>query len=190
MAGSENLMLGSIPAQYQAQKKQAAQRRDILNQAWGDQRQTQDNTNAMLVKEGQAFSGDARQKAMDDQQAATLAQTQQDLASAGAGGEMFNLAGGGNVSSDFIKAKADKAISEGNRLTALAQEAAKVRAPGLLQSDEKQRQADVLGRTGSMWATTRNKTGAAREDAANVQEPWYGEAGRLATQIAMMAAMA
>lgn len=183
--GSVGMSLGLAPmAEVMGVGKQSKQRREILNQAYGDQRRSADAANGMVINEGANFQGATRQKAMDDQAAATLAQTQQDLAGASQG--IDTAAGGGNVSNDFVKAKADRALTEGSRLTALAQEAAKLRAPGLQQATERQRRTDLMDRTGAMWSSGRGMTNAALQDAERVQEPWYGTLGRLGQQVALM----
>lgn len=191
MSGAEPLILaaalGGTALEIQGQRQAAKERRSILNQAFDEQRRTTEKSAQMLADEGAKFSGDERQKAIDAQEAAVYGQTQQDLA--GAGGDMVGSATGGNVSSDFMKAKADKAITEGNRLTAIAKEAAKLRAPGMLVDSEKQRQADLMGRTGSMWNRTRNMVNAGVMDAQSVQEPGYAQLGRLAKQAAMIYAL-
>lgn len=181
------LYAGGTVADQMAKQKAEGERRSILNKAFEDNRRTTEKSAQMLADEGAKMTGDARQAAMADQEAAAYAQTQKDLS--GAGGDLVGSATGGNVSSDFMKAKADKALSEGNRLTAIAKEAAKVRSPGDIMMTERQRQADLLGRTGSMWGRAKNMTGAAIEDAQAVREPWYGTAGKIAKQAAMMYAM-
>lgn len=175
-------------AEYQGQQDKARKQRGILNEAFQDQKKATDKATALVVDEAGKLNGDARQQAMVDQEAQAFAQTQKDLA--GAGGDIVASDTSGNVSSDFVKAKADKAVSEGNRLTAIAREAAKLRAPGQVTSDDKMRQADLMSRTGSMWGTTRNKSQAATLDAQSVQDPWYGTAGKIAKEAAMMYMMA
>lgn len=189
MSGAGNLLAfaGGLGPGMQHMGQKAAQReqRDILNRAFEDQRNTADKTTAGVVGEAQSLSGEARKAAMNAQEAAVYGQTQQDLA--GAGGDMVGSETGGNVSADFMKAKADKTISEGNRLTAIAREAAKLRAPGQLTTEEAQRQADLMARNGSMWGSTRNRARAATQDANAVQMPWYGQLGQGITQASTMA---
>lgn len=184
MSGAEDLLYfagGLGPGMQQmGVSKMKRERRDILNQAFDEQRNATDKANSEILGEAKSLSGEARKAAMDAQESAAYDQTQQDLA--GAGGDIVGSDTGGNVSSDFIKAKADKAITEGNRLTAIAREAAKLRAPGQLTTEEAQRQADLMARNGSMWGTVKNKTRAATLDAEGVQMPWYGQVGQIITQ--------
>lgn len=189
MSGAEAMWVAAAvaaagtAAEYQGQQDKARKQRGILNEAFQDQKKATDKASALVLDEANQLGGDARQQAMFDQEAQAFAQTQKDLA--GAGGDIVGSSTSGNVSSDFMKAKADKALSEGNRLTAIAREAAKLRAPGQMTADEKQRQADLMSRTGSMWGTTRNKSQAATLDAQSVQDPWYGTAGKIAKAAAM-----
>lgn len=161
--------------------------RDIMNAAYQNQKQTLDKTTGMLQSEGQNMQGDARMHTMDSNEAAALAQTQSDLNGSGAA-EGIDVAGdGGNVSSDFLKARADRALSEGNRMTALAREAAKIRAPGLTQAGDKMRTADLMSRTGSMWSSTRAAHEAAMRDAQGVGPTAIDQFGNLAKTAAMLA---
>jgi len=189
MSGAEDLLYfagGLGPGmQNLGAKKQQRDRRDILNQAYQEQSDATSKSAADLVSEANQMSGGARKDAMSAQEDAVYAQTQQDLA--GAGGDLVGSDTGGNVSSDFMKAKADKALEEGNRLTAIAREAAKLRAPGQLTADESQRRADLLARNGSMWGTVKNNTRAATLDAEGVQMPWYGQLGQIITQAGQQA---
>lgn len=189
MSGAGNLLAfagGLGPGMQQLGAKAAErERRDILNRAFDDQRNSMDQSTASILGEAKTLSGEARKAAMDAQEVAAYGQTQQDLG--GAGGDMVGSETGGNVSADFMAAKADKAISEGNRLTAIAREAAKLRAPGQLTTEEAQRQADLMARNGSMWGSTKNRTRAAMQDAEAVQMPWYGQAGQMITGASMQA---
>lgn len=193
MSGADELLYfaggGLGPGMQQAgTNKVKRERRQILNQAFDEQRNATDKSTASIVGEAASLSGDARRAAMDAQEAAVYDQTRMDLDSAD--GDMMGSDTGGNVSSDFMKAKADKAITEGNRLTAIAREAAKLRAPGLMNDEEKRRQADLMSRTGSMWGTVKNRTNAAMQDAEAVQMPWYGQLGQVITQASTAAARA
>lgn len=175
-------------AEYQGEQKKASTQRNILNQAFQDQKKATDKATTLVLDEAGQLNGENRERAMIDQEAQAFEQTQKDLA--GAGGDIVSSDTSGNVSSDFVKAKADKALTEGNRLTAIAKEAAKLRAPGQVTSADKMRQADLMSRTGSMWSTTRNKNQASALDAQSVQTPWYGTAGKIAKEAAMMYMMA
>ncbi len=160
-----------------AQHQQASERRDILNAQAEKTHQAEDKSQQLVAKEGTNYQGDARAAAMQQQQQATMAQSQKDL---GVAPTIINGAGdAGNVSSDYLTAKADTALSEGNRLTAIAREMSKTRAPGQLQTAEGLRRANLAGSLQDLWSTARNGANAAEMDAQNVTEPWWGTAGKL-----------
>jgi hypothetical protein len=83
-------------------------------------------------RRGQAVRARRAPAALEGQQQATFDQAQKDL---GTAPTIIEGAGdGGNVSSDYLNAKADTALTEGNRLTAIARELSKTRAPGQLMT--------------------------------------------------------
>lgn len=181
------LMAAGTAANIAGQRQQQREQRSILNRALEDTAKTQKQGSQAVLEEAQKLSPQARQEALAQQEAQTYAQAQQDLAGrvdAGGTGAIIDTAGNaGNVSQDFARAKADKAISEGNRLMDVAREAAKVRAPsGVLQA-EGQRFADLTGRLGSLYGTNRNMAQAAQLDAQNVDEPTWGKLGKLAATV-------
>lgn len=168
----------SVYGQHQA----ANERSDILNKQLTRTAKTQDQANAMITGEGKQYAPDARSAALADQQAATYAQEQKDL---GATPSIIDTAGdAGNVSSDFLTAKADKAASEGERLTSIARELSKTRAPGQLMTTEGLRRADLGGNLSSIWGSSKADAGAAKLDAESVQDPWYADLGKIAAAAA------
>lgn len=173
-------------AEYSAEKSAAGDRRDILNRAFAKTQETTDRATNMVTQEGAKMTGANRMQAMADQEAAAFGQAQQDMTQTGAGGSTIDTAGdGGNVSADFMRAKTDSALTEGNRMTAIARELAKTRAPGSMVQDETLRRADLAGKTGSMFGTARNMSQAATMDAQDVTAPWYGQVGKLAKMAAL-----
>jgi hypothetical protein len=123
-----------------------------------------------------------RQQGLQQAEDKTLAQTQADLQ--GAGGATINAAAdAGNVSDDFLKTKAARAIEETTRLSDQAREAAKVRAPGQLQMDDSLSMARLAGSLQDLWGTTKNLAGANGMDAQSVQAPGYGQLGRVASAV-------
>lgn len=166
-----------------AERNANKERRGILNRAMERTSAAQDKAASQLVAEGQNFSGEKRLEATQEQEQAALAQALADVGGTaqGAGAQVIDTAGdAGAVSGDFMRAKADRAISEGDRLTAVARELSKVRAPGRLQNEEGHRRASLLGEIGSEGSTTRNLANADSMDAQNVQAPWWGQLGKLA----------
>jgi len=170
--------IGGTAASMYGQQQQADDRRDILNKQYEKTQQAEEQSAKMVNKEGENFQGDTRAAALGAQQQATLAQSQKDLGSAPT---IIDGAGdAGAVSNDYLTAKADKALSEGTRLSAIAQEMAKTRGVGQLQQSEGLRRADLAGSLQDLWQTQRNATTAAQNDADGVQEPWWGQVGKIA----------
>lgn len=183
-AGTGLEMMG----QRNAEKKQ----RGIINRALERTAQTQDTAAQRVLAEGANYG----QKRLDDvaaQEQTAMAQALKDIGAqdqSGAGASVIDTAGdGGAVSGDFLKAKADRAISEGNRLTSVARELAKVRAPGQQMTAEGMRRANLTDQLGSAASSNRAMTQAAGMDAESVDVPWWGKAGSLAKQVGMIAGM-
>ena len=134
--------------------------------------------------------GQQRLDALQQQEQSAIAQALRDVGGSseqGAGAAIIDTAGGeGAVSGDFIRAKADRAVQEGDRLTAVARELAKVRAPGNLVNEEGLRRADLTERIGSSGATNRAHAQAASLDAENVEAPFWGQLGKMAAQAGAM----
>lgn len=173
------LSVGGTGASIVAQQQQQQQRRDIANKQLQRTAADQAKTDALVNKEGVQYAPDARSAALDAQQGATFAQSQKDLGSAPT---IINGAGdAGNVSSDYLAAKTNTALSEGNRLTAIARELAKARAPNQLTQAEAIRRANLSGDLSSIWGSDRASANAANLDAQNVEEPLYGSLGKIAS---------
>jgi hypothetical protein len=181
------IMAVGTAAKLASDRNASKEKRSILNKAMERNNEAQQKANAQLVDEASNYSGEKRNAAIQAQQDATYAQSLKDIGmdQAGAGGANIDTAGSeGNVSGDFLKAKADRTISEGNRITDVARELAKVRAPGQQSLTDNMRLADVQGTINSSASTTRNLARAAELDAQNVQPSWWGKLGGLAAQAA------
>lgn len=190
MSGAEPLALaalaGGTTLDYMGQRQAARERRDILNRSFRGTQEATDRATRLVADEGANYNGATRQQAMQEQEASNLARELQDLQSTGATGANVSTVGDtGAVSGDFVRAKADKALSEGTRMTAIARELAKTRAPGQLTTNEALRRADVGQKTGSIFGTAQNMANAYNLDAQSVQEPWWGTAGKLARTAAL-----
>lgn len=184
---------GTAASMY-GDKVAADERRSILNKAFRRTEESQDKTNKQVLDEGAKLTGQQRMADMQAQADANVLQSTQDLKGGAAmdaqGNAIIDTAGSdGNVSSDYVKAKADKALGEGERLSSIARELAKVRAPGQVATTESQRRADMTSGLNSMWSSTRNLNSADTLDAQNVDSPWWGKLGKVA-QMVGMAAMA
>ncbi len=174
---------GGTLLQMSAQQDAADQKRSTLNRQLERDDQAQKKAIGLVQQEGQNYGIDERLKAMQGQEDQTYAQTQADIQ--GAGGAQVNTAGdAGSVSEDFLKGKAERAITEGTRLTSIAREAAKARAPTGLMSDDALRRAGLAGNLQNVWGTNSNMARATGTDADGVQEPGYGALGSIASAIA------
>lgn len=179
LAGTGAQMIGA----RQQQKKQRA----ILNRSMDETNKTQREASAQVLDEAKKFTPEDRMQSMRDAEQSAFSQAQQDVG----GGAAANIpTAAGNVSDAYVKSAADKAISEGNRLTAIAREAAKVRAPGSMQNAEGLRRAQLTGDLGSRWSRTRNMANAAQMDAQSVEAPWYSDLGKIASAVGSAALMA
>ncbi len=164
-----------------AQKQQEDQRRVLNRQFERDDEAAAKSTQEALM-EGQRYAQPAREQALQEAEDQTYAQTQADLQ--GAGGATINAAGdAGNVSEDFLKTKAARAIEETTRLSDAAREAAKARAPGQLQMDDRLSMARMAGDLGSLWGTTKNMATANGMEAQSVEQPGYGNLGKVASAV-------
>lgn len=174
------LMLAGTAMQMQAAKEQRDDRRSMLNrQLERDDAATTKAIDLVQDESGQ-YTVPNRQQAMQEQEQKTYDQIQADME--GAGGANVNTASdAGAVSEDFIKSKAARAVDEGNRLTAVAREAAKSRAPGQLMSEDAMRRAGMAGNLQNLWGTNKNMGRATGIDAEGVQAPAYGALGALAS---------
>ncbi|SHN40009.1 hypothetical protein [Rhizobacter sp. OV335] len=178
------LLAAGTYAKMRGDKAAANDRRDILNRSLQRTQATSDDAARQVVAEGQQFTPDARAAAMQGQENAAFQRAQSDLSAGGAGGaggDVVDTAGGaGANSAAFVKAKADKAISEGNRITDIAREMARTRGTGDLLQSEGLRRADLVQRLGSAASSSRNMAQADQLDAQNVDTPLYGKLGGLA----------
>lgn len=174
---------GGTALQMSAQQDAADERRATLNRQLERDDQSQNKAIDLVQKEGQNYGMDERLKAMKGQEDQTYAQTQADMQ--GAGGSLVNTsADAGNVSEDFVRGKAERAVTEGSRLTSIAREAAKARAPSSMMSEDALRRAGMAGSLQNTWGANTNMARATGIDAQNVQEPGYGALGAIASSIA------
>ncbi len=175
------VMAAGTAAKALGDRQQQKQQRSILNRAMDQTARTQGATQQMIAGEGAKYGGEARAEALQGQEAAAMAQAQKDTQ-----GATLPQTTSGRVSGDYLRAQASKTASEGERLTAIAREAAALRAPGRLLQGEDMRRADVLGRVGNALSSDANMARAAQQDAAAVQAPIYGQLGGLAATIASL----
>ncbi len=181
------LALAGTGAQMIGARQQQKQQRRVLNRAMEETDRTQRQATTQVMDEAKKYTPESRMQAMQDAEQAAYSQAQSDVG----GGAAANIpTASGNVSADYLKAQADRALSEGSRLTSIAREAAKVRAPGSMQNAEALRRASLTGDLASRWSKNRNMSAAAQQDAASVEAPWYSDLGKIASAVGSAALMA
>lgn len=166
-----------------ADKRAAGDRRNILNRSMDRTVETQGKATDLVLNEAGKYSPDQRLADMKAQEDANYQQAQKDGAIPGA----VPGATQGQARAMSL-GDADKALAEGNRMTAIARELAKVRAPGQLGAKDSARRAEMAGETGSMWSNDRAQSNAAGLDAQSVSAPWWGTLGKVAQSAGMMMA--
>ncbi|ALV06704.1 hypothetical protein [Roseateles depolymerans] len=184
--GAAALLGGGAALNILGQRSAQRQQRSILNQAMERNNEAQQKATSQVLDEGANYGGEKRLDAISAQQDATYNQSLNDIGmgQGGNAGVTIDTAGtDGAVSGDFLKAKADKAISEGNRITQVARELAKVRAPGQQSLQDSMRRANLSGNLASNASSNQAMARAAQLDAQSVQTPWYGQLGKLASTL-------
>lgn len=173
---------GGALLQNQAARQQASDRRNTLNRQLARDEAATNKSIDLTQTEAKRYDPAARQQALAEQEGKTYEQAQADIA--GAGGAMIPTAGdAGNVSQDFITSKAQKAIDEGSRLTSIAREVAKSRAPIQLGGVDALSRANLAGNLQNTWGTNNNMARATGMDAQNIDEPGYGGLGSIASAV-------
>jgi hypothetical protein len=181
-------MVGGTLLQQQAAKQQGDEQRAELNKALERTSLTQKKANTAIGQEAAKLAPAARMATMQSQAAANDASSTADLQAAGAtdggGNAIIDTSGDhGAVSKDFLAAKADRALTEGSRLTQIARQLAAARAPGQLQEQEGLDRADLGERLGDWWGTTKSLNDANATAAQNIEAPAYGTLGGIASQL-------
>jgi len=182
------IMVGGALMQQRAAQQQGDERRTQINQALARTSATQQKANTAIGAEAAKLAPAARIVNLQSQADADTNAANADLQAAGAtdgtGNAIIDTAGDhGAVSKDFLTAKADRALAEGSRLTSLARQVARARAPGQLQEQEGQNRADLSEQLGDMWGSARNLNDANQATAAGIELPGYGTLGALASQL-------
>jgi hypothetical protein len=173
-------MAGGTAAQMHGADKMEEEQKRILNRSMEETQKTQDQASADVAMEGANFSPEKRALDLAAQEQGAIQRAQADLS--GTEG-IVQSATKGNVSADFLKGKADKAISEGNRITDVVRESAKLRAPGQQMAEESIRRGALAGDLGSKWSSAGGMSRAAMLDAEGVEMPSIGQLGQIASMV-------
>jgi hypothetical protein len=183
------LMAGGTAAQAVGANQQAKQQRGILNRAFDKTQKVTQQGNADVLGQGAKETGAAQMADMGAAEDAIAARTGADLK--GAGADLITAAGdNGAQSQAFLTAKADRALTEGNRQTAIARELAKVRSTGEVQTNNAMSRGSLMERLASQGNTNRAQTQAATLDAQSVQAPLISDLGKIASMAGMAGGMA
>lgn len=174
------LSAAGTAASVSANEEAKDDRRSLLNRQLEATEKTTDKSIDLVQQEAQRYGQQARMDGLKQNEQKAFDQVQADIAGAG-GASIATAADNANTSDDFLKTKAARAIDEGTRLTSIAREAAKSRAPGMLNLDDSLSMAGMQGRMGSMWGSRKNLAGANSMDAEAVEAPAYGALGTIAT---------
>lgn len=174
-------------ASLQAQQDAADERRQILNTQLEASDAASKKTNALVLENAQnTYDPNQRQSNLEAKADEISAQQQKDLqtgAGGGAVGAPDTAGDAGNLSDDFLRAKADKAVTEGNRLTSLARQIAKTRAVGGLLQDEGKKGADLASELQNIQSANQSSYRGAVTDAGSVGTSPLGALGSLAGSI-------
>lgn len=173
-------------AQMQSTEDAADERRSILNNQLTRDEEAAKKSSALVLDESGKFAPQQRKEELAANEEKVFGQQQKDLQAGAGGGDIGAVqtsGDAGNVSDDFLRAKADRAVTEGTRLTSIARELAKTRAPGQLQIDEGYSRGNLAGELQNLQGTNQNFARAAGNDAGNVQEGGLGSFGKIASTI-------
>ncbi len=182
MSGTEPMIYAYLAAtalQLQGQQEQKRERRNILNASLADAERTQKSAVEQVTQEAEQLSPEERMRQMAEAEQQTYDRAMGDIQGAG-GAAIDTAAGGGAVSADFARALGERRMSENARLSAIARELAKVRAPQEVATEAAMRRGAMAERLGSLWSSQRGRSDAARLDADGVEMPTYGQIGGLA----------
>lgn len=176
------LAAGGTYASMSATQQQEKKQQRKLNQQLENTEKATDKSVDLIQTAADQYSPEARAASMAAAEGEAATRAQQDLE--GAGGATLATAGdAGNVSTDFLTAKADRAISEGTRMTALSRELAKIRAPGQVLQQEGYKQGNLASALQNIQGSNANMARANSMDASSIEAPGYGQLGSIATAL-------
>lgn len=182
------LMAGGTAAQAIGANQQAGQQRAIINRAFDKTQKVTQQGAADVLGQGAKETGAAQMADMGAAADTIATRTGADLK--GAGADLIGAAGEhGAQSQAFLAAKADRALTEGNRQTAIARELAKVRSTGDVQGNNAMSRGSLMEELASRGNTNRADTQAATLDAQSVQAPLISDLGKIASMAGMAGGM-
>lgn len=174
------LLAAGTLAKMEGDDRTAEKKRGIINRSMEESQKQADKAASAVAQEGAQYSPEQRSMDMQAQEQGAFQRAQADL---GGSAGIVDSSTKGNVSAEFLKAKAGKAVTEGNRITEIAREMARTRAPGEQMTAEGLRRADMAGQIGSDWSTTSNMARAAQQTASDVGSNSLSDLGTIASTI-------
>jgi hypothetical protein len=179
------LALGGTGAQLIGQREQRRDRARILDGAMDRGMQTQGQAIQQITQEGQRLAPEQRMAEMQTAEDAAYGRTMADVGVAPTANT-----GGGAVSPAFEALQMRRQGEESGRMSAIARELAKMRAPGDVETEGGLRRGSMSEGLSSLFNTQRNRTNAAQMDAESVDMPLYGQLGQIAAQAGQIGMMA
>jgi hypothetical protein len=176
------LIGGGTAAQMVAARQQAKQQRSVLNRAFEANDKTTEGGTADVLQEASKAAPGGQAQAMQTAEDAAYERTRSDLT--GAGADIIQTAGeNGRQSDAFRTALEQKQGQEGDRMSAIAREFARLRAPADVQRDQALSRAALAERIASTQVSNQRRAQAAQLDAQDVETPWYGDVGKIASLV-------
>ncbi len=176
------LIGGGTAAQMVAARQQGKQQRSVLNRAFEANDKTTEGGTADVLQEASKAAPGGQAQAMQAAEEAAYQRTRDDLT--GAGADIIETAGdNGRQSEAFRTALAQKQGQEGDRMSAIAREFARLRAPADVQRDQALSRAALAERIASTQMSNQRRAQAAQLDAQDVETPWYGDVGKIASLV-------
>lgn len=179
MSGSEALLyayLAGTGLQMVGDQQADNERKRIINRSMAEAEDTQGKAIDTVQQEAAQMAPQQRLQAMLAAEQGNVDRGMGDIVGAGGASIAAPL---GNVSQDFLRGKAERTATEGDRLTSVVRELARTRAPGDVATKESMRRSAISEQLGSLWNSQRNRSNAATMDAQDVEAPGYGQIGGL-----------
>jgi len=178
-AAAPYLLAGGTAASMYGQHQQQKEQRGIVNRSMEQADRTQKKAVEQTLGVAQEdLSAQSRLRQMQGAEEANFARTQGDLQ--GAGADLIDTAQPTGGSQQFLTAKADRATQEGDRMTTLARELAKVRSSDDVQMNGGIKLGRLAEELGSKWNSQRANSQAAQMDAQDVGVGAIGQLGKIA----------
>lgn len=160
--------------------------RNYLNSGMADSERTQAEAIQRVLAEAQTASPDARMQAMQQAEDRNYGQAMQDAA----GATLQGTGSGGRLPAEFTAAMDARGQEEAGRMSNIAREMARVRAPGDVAATDSIRRSGMSEALASLWNSSNQRSQAAQMDAQAVQTPWWGQVAGIVNRTAARAASA